>query len=141
MLSFIPIFKNNLNNHYRMKLFLIILLFVAYLIILIYKKIKKNELKRKFNNLFPFQKKIIDNYFSNISSKYYFDKENEALKLISLVSLLNYSEITDNALKFEKKQQLLKELQTKDNNKNVSEIKFVYIDKTFNYGNSMVLYI
>ena len=107
MFSFVPIFKNNLNNHRRMKLFLIILLFVVYLIIIIYKKIKKNELKRKFNNLFPFQKEIINNYFSNISSKYYFDKDDEALKLISLISLLNYSEINDNALKFEKKQQLL----------------------------------
>jgi len=33
----------------------------------------------------------------------------------------------------------LKELQTNHQNKNLSEIKFVYLDKTYNFGNAMVL--
>ena len=122
-----------------MKLFLIILLIVIYLIIYIYKKIKKNELKRKFNSLFPFQQEFVVNYLSNISSEYSNEKENEAFKLVSLISLLNYSQISNFTLQSKIKQQLLKELQSKNNNKNLSEIKFAYVDKTFNFGNSMVL--
>ena len=122
-----------------MKLFLIILLIVIYLIIYIYKKIKKNELKRKFNSLFPFQQEFVVNYLSNISSEYSNEKENEAFKLVSLISLLNYSQISNFTLQSKIKQKLLKELQSKNNNKNLSEIKFAYVDKTFNFGNSMVL--
>ena len=132
--------KNNFfDNYYKKKVFFIILLFVIYLFIYIYKYFKKNELNRKFSNLLPFQKVIIDNYFSNISSKYSNEKENDALKLISLISLLNFSQIQNNTLKSEIKQQLLNELQTNHRNKNLSEIKFVYLDKTYNFGNAIVL--
>ncbi len=115
------------------------LLFTIFIIIYIYKHNKKNELKRKFNCLLPFQKEIISNYLSNISSKYSNQKENEALKLISLISLLNFSQIQNNTLKQEIKQKLLNELQTIKKNKNLSEIKFVYLDKSYNFGNAMVL--
>ena len=105
---FIYILKNNFfDNYYKIKVFYIILLFAIYLFIYIYKHFKKNELKRKFSNLLPFQKEIINNYFSNISSKYSNEKENDALKLISLISLLNFSQIQNNTLKSEIKQQLL----------------------------------
>ena len=130
--------KNNFF-YYKIKLFLIVLLFVTYLIIYINKHFKKNELKRKFNSLLPFQKLIINNYLSNVSSKYSNEKENDALKLISLISLLNFSQIKNNTLKSEIKQQLLNELQTNPRKKNIKEIKFVYLDKTYNFGNAIVL--
>ena len=139
MFLFICILKNYFFDNYKTKLFLIILLFAIYLIIYIYKHIKKKELKRKFNKLLPFQKVIINNYLSNISSKYSKQKENEILKLISLISLLNFSKIQNDTSKSETKQQLLNELQTNERNKNLSEIKFVYLDKTYNFGNAMVL--
>ena len=136
---FISILKNNFFDYYKIKLFLIILLVVIYLIIYIYKNFKKNELKRKFGSLLPFQKEIIYNYFLNVSSKYSNEKGNDALKLISLMSLLNFSQIQNNSLKSEIKQQLLNELQTNHEKKNIQEIKFVYLDKTYNFGNAMVL--
>ena len=71
------------------------MLFVVYSIIYICRKIKKKLLKKKILNLLPFQQKIIHNYLSNVSSKYTIEKENEAFKLISLISLLNYSEISN----------------------------------------------
>ena len=55
------------------------------------------------------------------------------------MSLLNFSQIQNNTLKSEIKQQLLNELQTNHRNKNLSEIKFVYLDKTYNFGNAIVL--
>ena len=136
---FISILKNNIFDYYKIKAFFIIILFIICLYIYIYKHFKKNELKRKFSNLFPFQKVIINNYFSNISSKYSNEKYNDALKLISLISLLNFSQIQNNTLKSEIKQQLLNELQTNPRNNNLSEIKFVYLDKTYNFGNAIVL--
>ena len=42
-------------------------------------------------------------------------------------------------MKQEIKQKLLNELQTIKKNKNLSEIKFVYLDKSYNFGNAMVL--
>ena len=101
--------------------------------------IKKKLLKMKIINLLPFQQKIINNYLSNVSSKFIIEKENEAFKLISLISLLNFSELSNNTLKSDIKQKLLNELSINNQNKNLSEINGVYVDKSFNFGNSMVL--
>ena len=123
----------------KIKFVLIIVLFVVYYIIYIFRVIKKKLLKTKILNLLPFQKKIINNYISNLSSQFIIEKENEALKLISLISLLNFSEITNNTIKYDIKQELLKELSINNHNQNFSEIKYVYIDKSFHFGNSMIL--
>jgi hypothetical protein len=53
--------------------------------------------------------------------------------------LLKVSSAENNTLKSEIKQQLLNELQTNPRNNNLSEIKFVYLDKTYNFGNAIVL--
>ena len=131
--------KNIILCYYKIRAFLIIILFAIYLIIYIYKHIKKNELKRKLSKLLPFQKEIVNNYFSNVSWKYSHEKDNESLKLIALISLLNFSQIQNNTMKSEIKQELLNELQTSQRNKNLSEIKYVYLDKTYNFGNALVL--
>ena len=131
--------KNFINCHKKKKLVSLISLFVLYSIIYLYKQNKKSKLKQKILSLFPFQQLIINNYLLNISSKYIYEKEKETLKLLSLLSLLNYSEIQNITLKSELREKLLKELQEKKQNKNISEIKSVYVDKSFRIGNSMAL--
>lgn len=100
---------------------------------------KKKNLKKKIINLLPFQKLIINNYLSNISSKYIMKKEKEVFRLISLFSLANFSELLNNSIKEEKKNELLKELQKKNHIKILSKISSVYVDNPFRFGNSMVL--
>ena len=97
------------------------------------------KLKTDILNLDPSKQKIINNYLSNVSSKYKYEKQKEIVKLISLLSLLNFSEILNNTLKNSLKIKLLKELQGKDQNKKLSELKSVYIDKSFRFGNSMII--
>ena len=128
------------NNCYNLKKSIsLILLFVIYSFIYFYNQKRKHKLKTKFLKLPCFQRIIINNYLPNISSKYIYEKEKEIIKLISLLSLFNFSQIHNNTLKSELKQKLLKELQEKKQNKNISEIKSVYVDKSFRFGNSMSL--
>ena len=118
----------------------IIILIIFFLInIPIYKQYKKNELNRKILSLLPYQQIIINNYLINVDSKYTNEREKEALKLISLLQLLNYSEILIESSKNELKNKLLKELEENHRNKNLSQIKYVYVDKSYRFGNSMVL--
>ena len=69
------------------------------------------------------------------------EKNQEKRKLISLLSLINFTEISNNSLKIELRKQLLKELIKKNEkqNRNLSEIKFVYIEKSFRFGNSIAM--
>jgi hypothetical protein len=131
--------KSFIDIHKLKKSLLLILSFVLYFILYIYEKNKKNRFISKILNLLPFQRLIVDNYLSNISSKYKNEKEKETLKLISLLSLANFSEIDNTTLKSELKQKLLKELQEKKHSKNISGIKSVYVDKSFRFGNSMAI--
>ena len=59
--------------------------------------------------------------------------------LKNIMRLLNYSNISNNTRKLDIKLQLLKELQRRNKNANLSEIEIAYIDKTYNFGNSLVL--
>ena len=115
------------------------MLILLQIIILIYKQYKKKELKRKIMALLPYQQIIINNYLINVNSIYTNERKKEALKLISLLSLLNFSETLNEVSKNELKNKLLKEIEEKHLNKNLSQIKFVYVDKSYRLGNSMVL--
>ena len=99
----------------------------------------KMKLKRKYDEMYPSQQKLINNYISKISSKYSFEKEKEKFKLVSLLSLINFSEISNVTMKSHIKQDLLKGLQRDWKNKNLTKIKSVYVEKSFNFGNSIVL--
>ena len=131
--------KNNFNCCNNIKLFLLTSLIIIYLIIYINEFITNNEFERKLKILFPLQEKFINNYLSNISKKYYIEKRKETFSLISLISLLNYSDISNNTLKNKIRQELLNELDIKHQNKNLSEIKSVYVEKSYKFGNAMVL--
>ena len=123
----------------QIKLLIIILLIIIYLVkceIVLY---KMRKLKRKIDELPPIQKKIINNYFLMIPTKYSIEKQKDISKLISFFSLTNFSEISNNTLKYELKKELLKKLQIKHQKKIFSEIKFIYVDKSFRFGNSMVV--
>ena len=100
---------------------------------------KNRQLKIKFDSLPLYLQNIINNYISEISPKYKYEREQEKYKLVSLLSLIDYSNISNISLKSELKQKLLKELQTKNQNKNLSQIKGVFVEKSLRYGNSLVL--
>ena len=112
---------------------------IIYTIGYLYKQNIKNKLKRKFDDMHPSLQKFINNYISEISPKYSFEKEQEKIKLISLLSLVNFSELSNVTLKYHLKQDLLKNLQINRKNKNLTKIKTVYVEKSFNFGNSIVL--
>ncbi len=82
---------------------------------------------------------IINNYISDIPQEFKYEREQEKNKLISLLSLVNFSNELNNERKSELKLKLLKELQTKSENKNLSQIKGVFIEKSLRYGNSIAL--
>lgn len=126
-------------NWKKKKCFLLLFSIIIYIIIYLYNQNKNNELKRKFDELAPSQQEFINKYISKISAKYKLEKEQEKFKLISLLSLINFSEITKDTLKYQLKQKLLKELQINHKNKNFSKIKSVFVEKSFNFGNSVVL--
>ncbi len=121
------------------KTFLISIVFTLYIISFLIVLNKKRKLKRIISSLLPSQKDIINIYLSSISSEYINERYEEGLKLLSLITLVNYSDISNNTLKFKLKQQLLKKLQIRQQNKNIFEIKIAYVDKSYRFGNSMIL--
>ena len=139
MFFFFIHYKNYLYNEKIINSFIIVFLFLTIIIINFYINCEKKKLTKKLRALLPFQRKIINNYISSISSKYKFIKEQERFKLISLLSLPKFSDIKNDTLKSDLKQKLLKELQTKNKYKNLSNIKFAYIDKTYRFGNALIL--
>jgi hypothetical protein len=133
-------YSNNCNFRIRLIKFSVIFLSILiYTIIDFDIQNKNNELKRKFDTFLPFQQKIINNYLSDISQKYKHEKKQELYKLISLLSLSNFSRISNDTLKSELKIELLKALQKAKSKKMKSQIKFVFIEKSYRFGNSLVL--
>ena len=139
MFFFFIHYKNYSHKEKIINSFIIVFLILIIIIINFYIKCEKKKLTKKLRALLPFQRKIINNYISSISSKYKFIKEQERFKLISLLSLPKFSDIKNDTLKSDLKQKLLKELQTKNKYKNLSNIKFAYIDKTYRFGNALIL--
>ena len=128
---------------YSIKLFIIIIIVLEseYLIDK-YELNQKQILIKKFNALPIYYKEMINYYFSNISKEFEKEKNSEINNLISLFSLLNYSELKSNITIYKLKIQLLNALQKypqKDNIFSNLEGKIVYLEKSFNFGNSLVL--
>ena len=84
------------------------------------------------------QQEIINNYLFNISSLFEKEKQQEIHDLIILFTLNNYSKLANDTIKSILKHQLLINLQ-KNPKESENEQKIVFVDKAFNYGNSMVL--
>ena len=118
-------------------LFLLVLFYFAYK----YEYIKNEKLYIILKSLPLDQQKLINNYFLNISSIYDKEKFQEINDLISLFSMVNYSELSNDTIKTKLKSQLLNNLQKipKSSIDDLGEDKIAYVDKSYNFGNSMVL--
>ena len=139
MFLILTIFKSHLFNKRFIKSISSFFLFVLLIIVYLYKKNKMSKLLRKISSLSINLQNIINNYISDIPPRYKYEIEQEKNKLVALLSLLNYSSIINISLKYELKKKLLKELQIKSKHKNLSEIKYVFVEKALRYGNSIVL--
>ena len=139
--------KNYLLTKYRrkysIKQFIIILIFVVEIFLINkYKVIQRLLLIQKINVLPNYFKEILYYYFTNDSLEYNKVKYTEINNLILLFSLNDFSKLTNNITKHKMKIELLNELQKKPKKLKVNssfEDKIVYVDKSFNFGNSLVL--
>lgn len=131
------------KRKYSIKQFIIILLFVNEIFLINkYKVIQKQLLNHKINALTNYFKEILSYYFSYDSLEYDNVKYKEIKNLISLFSLNDLSKLTNNDTLYKMKNELLNELQKNPKKLKVNsslEDKIVYIDKSFNFGNSLVL--
>ena len=132
------------KRKYSIKVFIIILIFVvAIFLINKYKVTQKLLLNQKINGLPNYYKELLNYYyFINDSFEYDKVKYKEINNLISLFSLNDFSKLTNNITKHKLKIELLNELQKNPKKLNLNssfEDKIVYVDKSFNFGNSLVL--
>jgi hypothetical protein len=74
-----------------------------------------------------------------MSSKYEKEYLEESLYLANLLSLINYTEVSNNTIKNDLKMELIKQLQVGYIVKNFSGIQTIYLNKAFKFGNSMIL--
>ena len=131
------------KRKYSIKQFIIILIFVvAIFLINKYKATQKLLLNHKINDLLNYYKELLNYYFTDDSFEYNKVKYKEINNLISLFSLNDLSKLTNNITKHKMKIELLNELQKNPKKLNLNssfEDKIVYVDKSFNFGNSLVL--
>jgi len=131
------------KRKYSIKQFIIILIFVNEIFLINkYKVIQKQLLNHKISSLPNYFKELLNYYFYYDSLGYDKVKYKEIKNLISLFSLNDLSKLKNNITKYKMKNELLNELQKKPKKLKVNsslEDKIVYVDKSFNFGNSLVL--
>ena len=125
------------------KQFIIILIFVNEIFLINkYKVIQKQLLNHKISSLPNYFKELLNYYFYYDSLGYDKVKYKEIKNLISLFSLNDLSKLKNNITKYKMKNELLNELQKNPKKLKVNsslEDKIVYVDKSFHFGNSLVL--
>jgi hypothetical protein len=101
----------------------------------------KKKLVARMSNLSPTLQKEIEDYLLPIPSRYEKHKNRELVKVINYLQLKNYSEITNDTQKYETQLELFNELKSfnRDMNKNISEVKIIYLKESLKFGNSMIL--
>ena len=131
------------KRKYSIKQFIIILIFVNEIFLINkYKVIQKQLLNHKISSLPNYFKELLNYYFYYDSLGYDKVKYKEIKNLISLFSLNDLSKLKNNITKYKMKNELLNELQKNPKKLKVNsslEDKIVYVDKSFNFGNSLVL--
>ena len=131
------------KRKYSIKQFIIILIFINEIFLINkYKVIQKKLLNHKISSLPNYFKESLNYYFSYDSLGYDKVKYKEIKNLISLFSLNDLSKLTNNITKYKMKNELLNELQKNPKILKVNsslEDKIVYVEKSFNFGNSLVL--
>ena len=102
----------------------------------------KKKLVEQMSNLSPTQQKEIEDYLLSIPSRYEKHKNRELVKVINYLQLKNFSEITNKTEKYQIQLELFNELKSVDEkniNKNISEVKIMYLKESLKFGNSMIL--
>ena len=140
-------FIKNHKNKPKIKLGLFIKKVMTFLTIIYFllwptNSLIKKKLVERMSNLSPTQQKEIENYLLPIPSRYEKHKNRELVKVINYLQLKNYSEITNSTEKYEIQKELFNELKSFSNknlNKNISEVKIIYLKESLKFGNSMIL--
>ena len=93
------------------------------------------------SNLSPNLQKEIEDYLLPIPSKYEKHKNRELVKVINYLQLKNYTAMTNNTLRNQTQYELFNELKSysKKQDKNISEVKIIYLKQSLKFGNSMIL--
>ena len=101
----------------------------------------KKKLVEKMSNLYPNLQKEIEDYLLPIPSKYEKHKNRELVKVINYLQLKNYTAMTNNTLRNQTQYELFNELKSfsKKQDKNISEVKIIYLKQSLKFGNSMIL--
>ena len=139
-------FINNSKKNQKIKLSLFIKKVMTFLTIIYFliwptNSLIKKKLVERMSNLSPTLQKEIEDYLLPIPSRYEKHKNRELVKVINYLQLKNYSEITNDTQKYETQLELFNELKSinKDMNKNISEVKIIYLKESLKFGNSMIL--
>ena len=101
----------------------------------------KKKLVEKMSNLSPNLQKEIEDYLLPIPYKYEKHKNRELVKVINYLQLKNYTAITNNTIRNQTQYELFNELKSfsKKQDKNISEVKIIYLKQSLKFGNSMIL--
>ena len=139
-------FINNSKKNQKIKLSLFIKKVMTFLTIIYFliwptNSLIKKKLVERMSNLSPILQKEIEDYLLPIPSRYEKHKNRELVKVINYLQLKNYSEITNDTQKYETQLELFNELKSlnRDMNKNISEVKIIYLKESLKFGNSMIL--
>ena len=139
-------FINNSKKNPKIKLSLFIKKVMTFLTIIYFliwptNSLIKKKLVARMSNLSPTLQKEIEDYLLPIPSRYEKHKNRELVKVINYLQLKNYSEITNDTQKYETQLELFNELKSlnRDMNKNISEVKIIYLKESLKFGNSMIL--
>ena len=117
------------------------LITIIYFLIFPTNSLIKHKLVAKMSNLSPNLQKEIQDYLLPIPSRYEKHKNRELVKVINYLQLKNYTEITNETLKYETQLELFNELKSfsKNEHKNFSDVKILYLKESLKFGNSMIL--
>ena len=146
-ISFIKFLLNNQNQKNRKIKYILFFKKIMTLITIIYflifptNSLIKHKLVAKMSNLSPNLQKEIKDYLLPIPSRYEKHKNRELVKVINYLQLKNYTEITNETLKYETQLELFNELKSfsKNEHKNFSDVKILYLKESLKFGNSMIL--
>ena len=146
-ISFKKFLLNNQNQKNRKIKYILFFKKIMTLITIIYflifptNSLIKHKLVAKMSNLSPNLQKEIKDYLLPIPSRYEKHKNRELVKVINYLQLKNYTEITNETLKYETQLELFNELKSfsKNEHKNFSDVKILYLKESLKFGNSMIL--
>ena len=132
------------NQKFKLRLFIKkIMTFITIIYFLLWptNSLIRKKLVEKMSNLSPNQQKEIEDYLLSIPTRFEKHKNRELVKVINYLQLKNFSEITNETLKYEIQLELFNELKSfsKNINKNITDVKIMFLKESLKFGNSMIL--